>query len=298
MKQTDSQATNDKAFMLVSKRLRRWTMRIALAMFLIFWVVYGIACQMSETEFSRRPEPGMQLGEYATATPWTITYLSGGEPGAPRIIYVHGTPGSASAFDDYLERPIAGFEGFSIDRPGFGDTRPPKPAYTLHEQALVIGPLLVECGGQWPILVGHSLGAPIICRVAAEYPDRVRGLVLLSGSLNPKEEHIAWYQRLGDFAFVPYLLPRWLRNTNRELFPMKKELEELAPMLGELRCPTVIVHAKNDSLVPFGNVQYMRETIPKDTVVKIVELEDKNHFIPWNAESVVRDAIEAVAKAS
>lgn len=283
---------------VLSKRMRKWLMRIALAIFLLFCVLYGIACRMSAVEFSRRPGPGLVLGEYKTATPWTITYISGGEPGALRIIYVHGTPGSASAFDDYLERPIAGFEGFSIDRPGFGDTRPPKPAYTLHEQALVIEPLLVERNGKWPILVGHSLGAPIICQVAAEYPDRVRGLVLISGSLDPKEEHIAWYQRVGDFAFMPYLLPRWLRNTNRELFPIKKELEALAPKLGELKCPTVIVHAKNDSLVPFENVQYMRDTIPKETIVKIVELEDKSHFIPWNAESVVREAIEAVTETS
>ena len=42
-----------------------------------------------------------------------------GEQGADRIIFVHGTPGDANNWVDFLLNPLAGFEFIAIDRPGF-----------------------------------------------------------------------------------------------------------------------------------------------------------------------------------
>jgi pimeloyl-ACP methyl ester carboxylesterase len=221
----------------------------------------------------------------------SVSYLRSGDPAAPRVIYVHGTPGSATAWAAYLRDPIERFEGIAIDRFGFGESKPNGPVPSLKEQARAIAPFLVERGGQWPILVGHSFGAPIICRAAVDNPDRVGGLVIVCGSMDPTLEKVAWYQRVGDFWFVARLLPQEIRNANRELFPFKKELEELQPLLAKIACPIVIVHATDDWLVDVANVDYMREVFPENRIYDEIILEKGNHFLIWNSQPVIRDAI-------
>jgi pimeloyl-ACP methyl ester carboxylesterase len=231
-----------------------------------------------------------------TQTPWEISYLANAEldDSLPRIIYVHGTPGSARAFVDYVQNPLPGLNPISIDRPGFGGTTPHKPAMTLLEQSQVIEPFLVQRGGRWPILVGHSMGGPIVARVAVDYPDKVGGLVILSGSLDPALEKIHWYQRIAKFLFVPYMLPTSIRYSNEELYPLKRELEILKPLLASIKCPVVIAHAPDDMLVPYENVAFMKSQIPKDRIHSVIELPDKNHFIPWNSEKEIRTAITSL----
>jgi len=98
-----------------------------------------------------------------------ISYLRGGEPGLPRVVFVHGTPGSATNMARYIRDPIEGHEVISIDRPGFGATGG-APVPSFEKQAAAIEPFLVTRDGQKPVLVGHSLGGPIVARAAADYP--------------------------------------------------------------------------------------------------------------------------------
>lgn len=221
-----------------------------------------------------------------------ISYIYAGDPEAPRVIYIHGTPGQATNFADYITEPAPGLHAISIDRPGFGQTCPSVAVPRLAQQAAAIEPLLVERDGRWPILIGHSLGAPIAAWAAAEYADRVGGLVLLAGALDPTLEKVHPMQYVGDFFFVPYLLPRSLRNANRELIPLKRELQQLALLLERITCPIVIVHGRKDGLVPFENVAYMQEKFAGNgRFVRVVDLVDGNHFLPWNASDEIREAI-------
>ena len=148
----------------------------------------------------RLPEEAEGLTRHAlpTDTDWTMSYIqqSISDSDAQRLIYVHGTPGDATSLQGYLTEPMDGFESISIDRPGFGHTTPVKPVLTLSDQARVIEPFLVERDGRWPILVGHSMGAPIIAQVAAMYPEKVGGLVILAGALDPDLEEWKWYNSL------------------------------------------------------------------------------------------------------
>ncbi len=224
-----------------------------------------------------------------------ISYVHGGEEADPRVLFIHGTPGSAGNFARFVTDPPAGMRAISIDRPGFGESRPKAAVPELERQAAAVEPLLVKREGRWPILVGHSLGAPIAARVAAAHPDRVDGLVLVAGALDPELERVLLIQRVGNFLFFPYLLPRALRNANRELIPLKGELEELGPMLERIDCPVVIVHGRQDGLVPFENVAYMQERLGSGgRSVHVIELPEGNHFLPWNAEAQLRRAIDII----
>ncbi len=224
-----------------------------------------------------------------------ISYLHAGPTDAPRIIYVHGSPGNARAWLDYLKDPIPGFESIALDRPGFGQTTPHTPVPSLEEQAKAIEPFLVKRNGKWPILVGHSLGATIVCRAAADFADRVGGLVVISGALDPDLEKTHWYQTLGEVGFVPSILPRGLRNSNRELLPLKAELQKLEPLLAKITCPVIVLHGKKDALVPVSNVTYLEEHLTKGRVRDEVLFKDRNHLIPWSEDGAIRDAIKQAA---
>lgn len=226
-----------------------------------------------------------------------ISAIQNGDVFAQRVIYVHGTPGAATAFTRYLKNPVEGLYAVSIDRPGFGKTKPMRAEPSLARQAEAIEPLLRPAAdGSLPVLVGHSLGGPIIAQAAAMYPDRVGAIVIVSGSLDPSLERVLFIQRFGNFAFVPWLIPRWLRNTNRELIPLKQELTSLGEVLDDVVCPVVIIHGTRDRLVPYSNVSYMVGALSSASSVDVVTLDGEDHFIVWTAEDEIRESVAHAAE--
>lgn len=220
-----------------------------------------------------------------------LSVLRAGSSTGPRLILVHGTPGSAASWADYLLAPPPGLELIALDRPGFGSSGPEGAVTGLAEQAAAVAALLPE-DGRPVVLLGHSLGGPVVARVAAEHPDRVTGLVLLAASLDPALEKIHPLQHLGAAAVVRGMLPRAIRNANAELMALEPELRALAPMLAGIRARVVIVHGTRDDLVPVENVAFTQAMLSGARCVDTVLLEGLNHFLPWNSAPAVRAAVE------
>jgi pimeloyl-ACP methyl ester carboxylesterase len=217
-----------------------------------------------------------------------LSYLTAGA--GSRMIFIHGTPGSAQAWVAYLRKPLANSQFVALDRPGFGESGPVESVPSLASQAAAVVALLPS-NGDPVVLVGHSLGGAVAAWVAAEHPDRVSALVLIAASLDPAQEKIHFIQPLGEMWPVRALLPRAMRNANQELIGFKAELEALAPRLSRITAPTVIVHGTQDALVPFANVAYMQQKLSGSVQVNTMVLQGQNHFLPWNSESTVRDAL-------
>ena len=220
----------------------------------------------------------------------TVSYLRAGDSRGTRVILVHGTPGSATAWSDYVLSPPPGMEVLALDRPGFGRSGPAGAMVSLADQAAAVLALM-PVDGRPVLLLGHSLGGPIVARVAADHPERVAGLVLLAASLDPALEAIHPMQYVGAWGLVKPLLPRILRNANAELMALKPELDALALALPRITAKVVIVHGTQDDLVPVANVPFMQAGLTGARCVKTVLLEGQNHFLPWNSEATVREAI-------
>jgi pimeloyl-ACP methyl ester carboxylesterase len=89
----------------------------------------------------------------------------------------------------------------AYDRPGFGySERPSSTAWTPAAQARVIAEANTLLGLGRPVVVGHSWGTLIALALALEQPDRIAGLVLVSGFYYPET-------RIGDAAFAPAAAP-------------------------------------------------------------------------------------------
>ena len=220
----------------------------------------------------------------------TLSFLRSGNPKGTRLILVHGTPGAATGWADYLANPPPGLEVVALDRPGFGQSGPPGAMPSLADQAAAVRALL-PADGRPVVLLGHSLGGPVVARVAADMPGRITAVVLLAASLDPGLEEIHPMQHVGDWPWVRALLPRVIRNANTELMTLKPELEALALALPKITAKVVIVHGTQDDLVPVANVPFMQARLTGARCVNTTLLQGRNHFLPWNSEAEVRAAI-------
>ena len=97
---------------------------------------------------------------------------------------------------------------------------------------------------------------------------------------------------------MQWLLPRTIRNANAELMALKPELEALGTILPSVKAKVVIVHGTADDLVPVANVAYMQERFSSSRCVTTVLLEGQNHFLPWNSEGPVREALRIALERS
>lgn len=222
---------------------------------------------------------------------YALSYLAAGASDGHLAIFAHGTPGDAGAWADYLMHVPAGYRYLAIDRPGFGESGPDDAVVSLAEQAAAIAALIRANGGKPAVLIGHSLGGPIIAQAAADYPDLVAALVIVAGSLDPAQENVPFYQHLGDTWPISALLPRWLRNTNREIIALEPQLKALAPRLAKIKIPVTIVHGTEDDLVPFANVAFMKKHLTGTKAMDVTVLNGQNHFLPWNSKRAVDAAI-------
>lgn len=240
------------------------------------------------------PEAIAALESFSYAAPdgAPIVALRRGE--GRRVIYVHGTPGEKEGWADYLLAPPIPGEAIAPDRPGFGESGPEGPVTDLREQARALLPLL-DGGAAPAILVGHSLGAPIVAEAALMRPERVGALVFVAGSFDPKLEEVHPLQPIGESWPIRALLPRAIRNSNRELLALEPQLRALAPRLAALSVPIVVVQGGRDSLVPAENVDFLKGALGADVRVEWITSADDDHFIIWNNKMKVDDAIRRAA---
>ncbi|QNP65182.1 alpha/beta fold hydrolase [Streptomyces genisteinicus] len=105
-------------------------------------------------------------------------------PGLPPALYVHGLGGSSQNWSALMPLLTDVVDGEAIDLPGFGDSPPPDDGdYSVRGHARAVVRHL-DAAGRGPVhLVANSLGGAACTRVAAQRPDLVRTLTLVSPAL-------------------------------------------------------------------------------------------------------------------
>lgn len=234
-----------------------------------------------ERQSKRAPSPEANL----------VSYLQAGTPDGRRVIFVHGTPGKATGWADYLLEVPAGHQYIALDRPGYGFSEPEHAVVSLERQAQAIAPFLETKNGRKAILVGHSSGASIVLQTALDNPDRVGGMLLLAGAFDPELEEAIWLQQIGTLKPVSRLLSRAINNANHELLSLKHGLLAQAERLHGIRIPVGVVHGNKDPLVPIANVSYLQRTLTNTSIEKLV-LERVDHFLPWHSKPSVDKSLQ------
>lgn len=223
-----------------------------------------------------------------------LHYVKAGDPTKPLVLFLHGSPGSLSAFVHFLADSTLLEHALLItaDRPGFGYSNFGNGEGSLKEQADALKPILDQYSINRPIiLVGHSLAGALVVRMAAQFPNLVDGVVIVSGSVDPElEPNETWFRAPLATPFLSWMLPSSFRASNEEIYHLKPELEKMLPMWKEVECPVVVIQGKQDELVPAENADFAK-TMLVNASVETLMVEDMNHFVPWSHPHLISDAV-------
>lgn len=220
-------------------------------------------------------------------------YAKSGREDGPLVLFIHGSPGSLSDFIGFLTDSTLQQAALllSVDRPGFGQSNFGWAEPSLEKQAALIKPLILEHKKNRPlILVGHSLGGPLIARMTIDYPELIDGLVFVAASVDPELEPANWWRAPLVTPFFRWLIPRSIRASNDEIYPLKHELRDMIPEWAQIKTKVIVVHGTRDSLVPVANAEFIKKRLSA-VQAKMVYEESMDHFVPWSHPHLIRNAV-------
>lgn len=214
---------------------------------------------------------------------------------APLVVFLHEGLGSVSMWREFPDRLCAagGFRGLVYSRPGYGRSTPRAederwPVDFMHAQAHELLPALLSALGVGPErdavwLFGHSDGGSIALLHAAQFPDRVRGTIVLAPHLFVEDLSVASiakareaYLHDGSSTSLRAKLARhhddvdsafygwnsiWLdpafRNWNIE--------REIAA----IRCPVLAVQGRDDEYGTMAQIDRIQALVPGTRLLKL-----------------------------
>jgi pimeloyl-ACP methyl ester carboxylesterase len=243
-----------------------------------------------------------------------IRYVASGDPLKPLVFLLHGTPGSWHAFRHLLEDEQLQNRAHLVapDRPGFGASSAAGLAASFQDQVALLKPALERNrSGLRAVVVGHSLGGSIAYRYAIDAPDQVGGIVVISSNIDPELGQPRWFNRLASLPGIRWLLPNQLSLANREIEPLRAELEDMEDQLSAITAMITVLHGAGDRLVSVDNLDYLERKLGTESDAKpdtklgadlgtdlahkltyqLIRAEDQGHFLIWERPDLVRQAI-------
>ena len=192
---------------------------------------------------------------------------------------------------------------------GMSDREP--PTLSLDRWANELAEVIDAAQPSGPVtLLGISQGAHACVKYAAAYPDRVARMILYGGYArgfnrrgSPESEReykailevmrIGWgkpnptFRQLFTSRFIPDGTPEQLawfnelcrRTASPEMAATLLEMRgdvDVVDLLQEIRVPTLVIHAREDNVIPLREGRLLASSIPG---AQFVELESKNHVL-------------------
>jgi pimeloyl-ACP methyl ester carboxylesterase/membrane protein DedA with SNARE-associated domain len=211
-------------------------------------------------------------------------------PGAPAVVMLHGSPGAASSFNLVAPQLAeAGYRVIALDLPGFGVSTQRAPSYSILAHAHIVLGFLDEHDLDRAHILGFSMGGGVAVHMADMAPQRVASMILLS-SIGVQEA-----EGSGDYYFehAKYAIGiAGLGMGVRELVPdfgilgprtywysffrnfWDTDQRPIRAIMESLDVPTLIIHGRDDFLVPAWGAELHHQLIEPSSLVML----DTGHF--------------------
>jgi pimeloyl-ACP methyl ester carboxylesterase len=264
---------------------------------------------------------------YAQSDDVALAYAVAGEAELP-LIFIPGIvsnlalDGSQPLLARFYERIGRFTRLVRWDRRGTGLSDQSAEPLPLAEQTRDLEAIRRVVGFERFALISFSHGTALAVRYAAAHPERVSHLVVIAGPVcdardpaDPTSPRLAPWERLlqatEDFAaytqgFMAVALPsadpgmriQAANMMKASVSPraMRQLLEQtravdLRSMLGEVRVPTLVVHANRDLIFPVAHGRYLASRIPN---ARYLELDSDAHvfFVDTAATAILLTALE------
>ena len=109
-----------------------------------------------------------------------LEYVEHGDPNGVPVIFLHGITDSWRSFEPLFRHLPRSIRAFAISVRGHGDSSRPASGYSVVDMAADVAAFMDAKRLPRAIIAGHSMGASVAQRVAANHPSRVAGLALLA----------------------------------------------------------------------------------------------------------------------
>jgi pimeloyl-ACP methyl ester carboxylesterase len=127
-----------------------------------------------------------QNGEskYAKLGANKIHYKSYGK-GKDALVLVHCWTCNLELWRDHIPELSKRARVVALDLPGHGLSDKPETTYSMDFFADAIDAVMKDAGVEHAVLVGHSMGTPVVRQFYRKYPQKTLGLVIVDGALRP-----------------------------------------------------------------------------------------------------------------
>lgn len=195
------------------------------------------------------------------------------------------------------------------DRRGTGASDKPGPPYSTARDSRDLGGLVGSLGLGSIVLIGMGVrGSQVALHFAGHFPSTVRAVVCIGGTprwgAGPEWPYglseAAWQQAFGDLEKRSDEEPPpgasiamredWAAAGRAAALDMlvRTRDEDLRPFLRKITPPTLVVHLKGDTLVPFEAARWLAESLPAGTL----EVFDAGREIPLQPPEELATHIE------
>ena len=122
--------------------------------------------------------------KYAKLGANKIHYKSYGK-GKDALVLVHCWSCNLDMWRDHIPELSKRARVVALDLPGHGLSDKPETTYSMDFFADAIDAVMKDAGVEHAVLVGHSMGTPVVRQFYRKYPQKTLGLVIVDGGLRP-----------------------------------------------------------------------------------------------------------------
>ncbi len=263
-------------------------------LFLIGWFIF-CRCALSFRWSNKETETYFNKKQISVIIHDTIIqqqklrFIETGNHQDPLLVFIHGSPGSSSAFAAYLADStlLATFNMLSFDRPGFGYSNFGKPLKLSAQAQILNAAIKAQAQDRKVYICGHSLGGPLVLEMAAQDTNLYSKIIVLAGSIDVALEKKETWRYIMNVPPLYWLLPGAFRPSNRELIYLKKDLIGLQDQLKKITIPILFIHGTKDQFVPYQNTAYGQKMLIHAPEIIIDSISGANHFIPWTNKNYI-----------
>lgn len=236
-----------------------------------------------------------------------VEVLHGGD--GPDLLYLHSAAGEI----EWTPFHAAMGEHFSVHgpaHPGFSYSDGLEDVRDIDDMAWAVIDNLAAIGLSGVPVVGFSLGGWLAMEIAVRRPELFSKIVLINSAGVRVEGHPMGDLWQDDFSAIRELLFNDPSNTelvesaiplsmeDARILPWLKAREatarvgwnpylhnpKLAKHLHRVECPTLVLHASNDKLLPLAGAELIADRIPN---AELRTVEDAGHMLPWEQPELI-----------
>lgn len=192
------------------------------------------------------------------------------------VAYLPGASGRSAPWEPIAHVLAHRREALIFDYPGLGDAQDREDVHSLADLVHWVASELPErCD-----IVSLSMGNVLALKLALEYPERIRRLVLVvpCGGMNPANfGALDWRETFVEGR--PYA-PRWFVD----------DMNDFGDQLSAVSAPTLLVFGEDDPIAPVAFGQYLLERLP---VSRLEIVPDASHDLEEEHPAFLASLIEA-----